>query len=276
MFDQADGRALRDMRGPGDPRGVSRARLSPTAAQTVGAIARREIGLAAKRKLFRFLFLVSLLPPLVLIIILLVRLLVEQTFGTKLPWDPVLRFLLIQSAPVALLALNLGTPLVARDRTEDVLFLYAVRPVLPWHYALGKLLAVAVPATGLMLLPGVMIAGLRLSVTGDLSFEQALVLISKLAVASGLIGCAYAGVTVGASAAVKRARWALLLAVLVFAIPDIQNLPIGPASAVETLIKALFRDQYGLESAVSALALAAYGAAGFLLTTFRVRKEMIP
>ncbi len=258
-------------------------RQAPPAMQGVAAIARREIGLAWRRKLPKLLFLISLVPPIVLIVILLVRLFAEQTTGLKLGWDPILRFLLIQSGPVALLALSLGTPLVARDRAEDVLFLYAVRPVLPWHYALGKLLAVALPAAALMLLPGVMIAGLRLTVTGDLNFTQASILVAKLAVAASLVSCAYAGIAVGASAGAKKARMALFFAVMVFVLPDALvkmardfELPIGPHSAIERLITDLFKDRYGWETVAAAAALSAYAAAGFVITTLRVKREMIP
>ncbi|MFN8546541.1 MAG: hypothetical protein U0527_00845 [Candidatus Eisenbacteria bacterium] len=263
---------------------TARSRRAPSAAQVVGAIARREIGLAARRQLPRALFFASLVPPVVLILFLLVRLFAEQTTGTKLPWDPVLRFLLIQSGPVTLLALSLGTPLVSRDRAEDVLFLYAVRPVLPWHYALGKLLAVALPSGLLMLTPGAMIAMLRLTVTGDLAFGQASALVAKLTLVAILVACAFSGITVGASAITKKARWSLLIAVMIFVVPDAlakmsserHAWPIGPASAIEVLIKALFHDDYTARAVVAVFALLGYGILGFLLTTERVRGEMIP
>jgi len=263
---------------------TARSRRAPSGAQVVGAIARREIGLASRRQLPRALFLASLVPPVVLILFLLVRLFAEQTTGTKLPWDPVLRFLLIQSGPVTLLALSLGTPLVSRDRAEDVLFLYAVRPVLPWHYALGKMLAVAIPSGLLMLTPGAMIALLRLTVTGDLAFAEASALVAKLALVAILVACAFSGITVGASAVAKKARWSLLVAVLTFVVPDAlakmsnerHAWPLGPGSAIELLIKALFQDNYTTRVVVAVVALLAYGIVGFLLTNERVRREMIP
>ena len=121
-------------------------RTAPTSSHVIGAIARRDLAIAARRKTLRFLFIASLGPPVVIAAILVVRIVAEQLATTELDWDPVLRFLQAQAIPVALLALGLGTPCVARDRSEEVLFLYATRPVLPWHYAAGKMLSVALPS----------------------------------------------------------------------------------------------------------------------------------
>ncbi|MCA9727586.1 MAG: hypothetical protein R3E12_00100 [Candidatus Eisenbacteria bacterium] len=254
----------------------------PGARQVVAAITRRELVLASKRKLVRLLFLFSTLPPILLTIILLVRNLAEQATGAHLPWDPLLQFLQFQSLPVGLLVLGIGTPLVARDRAEDVLFLYATRPVLPWYYALGRMLAVALPAGGLLLAPGVLIAILRVGITADLGVGEALELIGKLTVVSVLTAWGLAGVSVGASAGTRRARWAMLLALLCFAVPDLiaksishrDPWPLGPGSAVSEMIASAFsRGDHGL---IAAVVLLAYGCAGFWIITMRVRGEMTP
>jgi ABC-type transport system involved in multi-copper enzyme maturation permease subunit len=243
---------------------------------------RREIVLASKQRLVRLLFLFSTLPPILLTLILLVRNLAEQMANTRLPWDPLLQFIQFQSLPVGLLALGLGTPLVARDRAEDVLFLYATRPVLPWHYALGRMLAVAVPAAALLVVPGVLIAILRVGITADLGVGAALDLVGRLAVVALLTAWGLAGVSVGASAVTRRARWAMLLALLCFVVPDVvaksisprDPWPLGVGSAVSELIASAFsRGDHGV---IAAGALLFYGWAGYWLTTRRVRGEMIP
>jgi ABC-type transport system involved in multi-copper enzyme maturation permease subunit len=260
-------------------------RRAPSSAQVILAIARREIRLAARRKLVRLLFLGSVLPPVVLTVVLVVRIIAEQTTGFELNWHPLLGFLKFQALPVALLALGLGTPSVARDRSEEVLFLYATRPVLPWHYALGKLLAVAVPAGALMLAPGILIAIFRLGVTADIGTGEALSMVLKLAVASAALAWGYAGVCVGPSAAVRKARWALLIALGLFVLPDVpaqliagsHAYPFTPGNAINELLQTLFggdpdltRGSFGL------FILLAYGFAGMLVTTARVQREMIP
>jgi len=135
---------------------------------------------------------------------------------------------------------------VALDRAEDVLFLYATRPVRPIHYALGKLLAVALPCTALLLGPGVIMAGLRLGILTRVGPTDTLVAVAKVAVASLLIGWGYAGLTVAASALTRRARWSLMLAVAVLLFPDTAaailrlKLAIGPGKAVSSVLDALF------------------------------------
>ncbi len=259
-------------------------RSAPSAGHVVTTIARREIGLAARRGLVRILFLGSLLPPIVLAVILLVQIFAEQTFGTNLGWDPLLRFLQAQAIPVALLSLALGTPLVARDRAEDVIFLYGVRPVQPWQYVLGKLLAVAAPAAALMLFPGIVIAFLRMSVVGDLSAAQGAAMVSKVALAALLVGAGYAGVAVGPSAAVKRARTALLLSIGAFTLPDLaarlislrDPAPIGPSTAIRALLASLFGQGDASDGLIGAVALITYAVAGFLVARARVGREMTP
>ncbi len=258
---------------------------APSSTQVVRAIARRDFILGSRRKLVRLLFLASTLPPLVLIIILVVRMIAKQATGFDLEWDPMLVFLQFQALPVALLSLGLGTPSVSRDRAEEVLFLYATRPVLPWHYSLGKMLAVAVPAGSLLLLPGILIAILRFGVVGDYSAADVFDMILKLFIASTALAWGFAGISVGPSAAVRRSRWALLIALAFFIFPDavgesvlgVHAVAFGPSNAIERLLSNLFEMPeellYGLGNIIVLLA---YGSLGMLVTTFRVRKEMIP
>jgi len=159
---------------------------APTSLQVVAAIARREIAIALRRRLVKLLFLVNLVPPLVMGIILVVNTMIRQA-GFDLGWDPLLRLMQIQAGPVLLLALGIGTPLVARDRSEDVLFLYATRPVTPWSYTLGKMIAVALPAVALLVVPGVMIAILRQGLMDDFGLADSFVLIGKVVVAAALM-----------------------------------------------------------------------------------------
>lgn len=259
-------------------------RLAPGALHVIRSIAERELRLGLRRKMVRLLFLLSCFPPVIFITILLVRLLMEQTVGMKLGWNPLLQFLQVQAGPVALVALALGTPSVARDRDEDVLFLYAIRPVLPWHYALGKLLAVALPAAALMLLPGVAIALLRLGVTADFTMQQAGVMIGKLLVASSLVAWGYAGVTVGPSAAARKSRWALLLALACFIVPDALSqllwrddpYPLAPQRAIEEILKSLFKTRITEHTWIGAAVLTLYGVLGFVVVDRQVKREMIP
>lgn len=260
-----------------------RAASAPGAGHVIRSIARRELVLGSRSKLVRFLFFASLIPPVVFIVVLLVRIFAEQAAGMSLPIDPLLEFLEFMTFPVVLLALSLGTPSVARDRAEDVLFLYATRPVLPWHYALGKMLSVAVPAFALMLLPGVLTALLRLGVTQEISAGEAFDMILKLAVVALGLGWGLAGVTVGASAATKKARWALLIVLAFFVLPDLvtdlllrTKYELTPTGAVVGLLHALFGDESAGIGWVGLAVLGGYGAAGFLVTTERVRTEMIP
>lgn len=268
-----------------DAFGTRGSRPSPGARQIVGAIARREIGLASRRKLVRLLFLFSILPPTVLTVIVVVRIFVEQITTTDLGFDPLLQFIQFQSLPVALLAFGLGTPLVAQDRAEDVLFLYATRPVQPWHYALGKTLAVALPCFALLLFPGLLIAILRLGITRELDAGDALLMVLKIGYAGLLVAWGFAGLTVGPSAMTKRARWAQLLSLALFLIPGavVGTLarvtgwdlpPVGAGAAINEILDALFGN--GHWGVASSLVLLTYGTIGYVVTTLRVKREMIP
>ena len=155
---------------------------APTSWQVISAIARREIMLALRRRLVKLLFLVNLIPPLVMAVILVVNMMIRQSGLGDLGWDPLLRMLEIQAGPVLLLALGIGTPLVARDRREDVLFLYATRPVTPWSYTLGKMIAVAVPALALLIIPGILIAILRQGLIEEFHLLDSIALVAKVTV----------------------------------------------------------------------------------------------
>lgn len=257
---------------------------APSPWHVMRAIARRELGIALRRKLVRLLFLGSVGPPVVFAIILVVRILAEKVGGVDLGWDPVLEFLRWQAFPVALLALGLGTPIVAVDRSEDVLYLYAVRPVSPWHYAVGKMLAVAFPSLLLLMLPGVLIALFRQGLMTDVSTGESLLMVGKVTVAAVFLAAAYAGVSVGPSAATKRARWALLIAIGFFWIPDAvaqiiwrhDAYALGPGNAAEELLSALFKDRSAIRGWLSVLVLCVYAVTGAWVTMVRVRKEMTP
>ncbi len=261
-------------------------RQAPAALHVIGAIARRELNLGARRKLVRLLFLGSILPPIVLAVILVVKTMAEQMSGFEFGFDPMIQFLTFQSLPVALLALGLGTPIVARDRAEEVLFLYSTRPVHPWHYALGKLLAVAVPVGALLLFPGILIAVFRLGIVGNITALGALWMVAKLAVAAIAVAIGFAGVTVGPSAVTRKARWALFLALVLFTVPDsvVQATaalldiddawPGGPNTGIKTLLDGLFDG--GPNGLIGLLVLLGYGALGYFATTWRVRSEMRP
>jgi ABC-type transport system involved in multi-copper enzyme maturation permease subunit len=263
----------------------TRERRAPSGWHVIRAIARREVGIAARRKLVRLLLLASAIPPLVFGIILVVRLLAEKAVGVDLGWDPVLRFLQVQVFPVTLLALGLGTPLVARDRSEDVLYLYAVRPVSPWHYAWGKILAVAVPCFVLLVAPGILIAILRQGILPDrVGTGESLALVGKVVIMAVFVAMGSAGVSVGPSAATKRARWALLMALAVYIVPDAVTeaiwrgdpYPVGPGNAVRGLLDAFFEGSQGARGILSAGLLAAYAGLGAFVTFARVRREMTP
>jgi ABC-type transport system involved in multi-copper enzyme maturation permease subunit len=260
-------------------------RHAPSAWHVIRAIARREVGIALRRRLVRLLFLGSLVPPLVFGIILIVRLMAEKAVGVHLGWDPVYRFLQVQVAPVVLLSLGLGTPLVARDRAEDVLYLYAVRPVSPWHYAVGKMLAVAGPAFGLLILPGMLIAVMRQGLLPDqVHFFDSIWLVGKIGLAALFLAIAFAGASVGPSAAVKRARWALLLALALFTVPDSvielifgnHAIAVGPAKASEMMLGMLFEGAEVGRGVAALGVLLLYGVLGCFVTLSRVREEMRP
>jgi hypothetical protein len=134
-----------------------------------------------------------------------------------------------------------------------------------------------------MLLPGILIAFLRMTVTGEIDAPGAMNMVARLALASVLLAWGYAGVSVGPSAATKRARWALLLALAFFTVPDAilqaaapgTRFVLGPGSAANAVLESLFErgSAYGIWGA---FVLLAYGGAGWLVTAARVRKEMIP
>lgn len=260
-------------------------RRAPATWRVIYAIARREIALARRRRLVRLLFLASLLPPIVLATVLVVRLMTETVTGVDLGWDPVLLLLRVQAFPVSLLALGLGTPSVARDRAEDVLFLYATRPVSPWSYALGKMLAVAVPAAALLFLPGLLIAVIRQGVIGsDVTTIESLSIVAKVAVAAAFAAAGFSGVSVGPSAATRRARWALVIALAFFIVPDgfaesiwgSDAFALGPGNAVAGVLDSLFDRGFETKGLLAALLLLAYGTAGLLVTATRVGREMTP
>lgn len=257
---------------------------TPTSVQVITAIARREIAMAMRRRLVKLLFLGNLIPPLVMAIVLVVSM-VAKGFGLEdLDWDPLVRLLQAQTGPVLLLALGIGTPLVARDRSEEVLFLYATRPVTPWSYTFGKMLAVAFPAVGLLVVPGILIAILRAGMMEGFGFMDSVTLIGKILAVALLMAWGFSGVTIGPSAATKKARWALLLAFLCFVIPEVVSeiiwrsdaWALSPGQGVEQLIEALFQEHTAVHGAVAAVCLLAWGALGMMITAARVRREMIP
>lgn len=260
---------------------------TPTSAQVIAAIARREIAMALRRRLVKMLFLFNLLPPLVMAIILVVNTLVRGAGLENLEWDPLAKLLEIQAGPVLLLALGIGTPLVARDRSEDVLFLYATRPVTPWSYTIGKMLAVGVPAVLLLVIPAILIAILRMGLMVDFGAADSAVLIGKVTIISMLLACGYSGISVGPSAATKKARWALLLALMCFIIPQaISGLAahlmhhdmyaLDPGTAGEVVIAALFAEETMYRGILAGICLLVWGMLGSLVTAARVRREMIP
>jgi hypothetical protein len=258
-------------------------RQAPTAFQVIRILARREIALGARRKLMKLLFLGSLLPPVILVVTIVVRIMAEQATGMLLGWDPMMNFIKFQILPVSLLALGLGAPGVARDRAEDVLFLYATRPMLPWHYALGKMLAVALPTAALMFLPGMLIAILRVTVSSDMAWGAAGMMSCKILAVAMAMGWAYSGLCVGASSISRKTRWALLIILAFFIVPDAvaqiiwggDAFPFSPAELIRVLLDG-FMGGWDLRAGWSLAMLLTMGTAGFLLTTWQVKREMIP
>jgi hypothetical protein len=106
----------------------------------------------------------------------------------------------------------------------------------------------------------------------------------RMAGAAILIAWGYAGACVGPSAITKRARWSLLLALALFAVPDAvagmvtqgDALPLGPGSASGQLLALFFGQGEKLAGSVAMAVLLAYGGLGFWVTAARVRTEMIP
>lgn len=240
--------------------------------------------MARRRRLVKFLFFVNLFPPLGMAIALIANIMAQGIGVEDLGWDPLVRLLQVQAGPVLLLALGIGTPLVARDRSEDVLFLYATRPVTPWSYTFGKMLAVIVPAIALLVIPGVLMAVLRSGLMTDFGLLESIVLVLKVALASVLMAWAYSGVSVGPSAATRKARWALLLAMMCFFLPSMiagiiwrgDGYALDPANAVEHVIATLFDAEDLDRGIVAAAVLLLWGALGALVTSARVRREMTP
>jgi ABC-type transport system involved in multi-copper enzyme maturation permease subunit len=261
---------------------------APSARHVVLTIAQREFRIAMRRRFLRVLLVMGFLPPIVASIVLVIRLLLRQMQGVDIGWDPLPALLRFQTLPVLLAALGLGTPAVSRDRAEDVLYLYAVRPVSPGLYAAGKMLAVFLPAFLVLFLPTLLVLTVRQGIlAAEAPFGDTLVLLLKGAILTFALAVALAGATVGPSAATKRGRWALLLALAVTALPDtflrilggFENQPdwaIGPLNAAHFLVGTLFEDEEWLKSLQHVAILLAWGAFGFLLTRWRVQREMIP
>ncbi|NNF05702.1 MAG: hypothetical protein HKN21_02970 [Candidatus Eisenbacteria bacterium] len=257
---------------------------APSSAHVIWAIARRELGIAWRRKLVKMLFILSLLPPLGVGIALVVRMMAKEAVGFDLEWDPVTWLFRFQTGPVALIALGLGTPSVARDRAEEVLYLYAVRPVSPWHYTAGKMVAVAVPTMMLLVIPSIVLAILRDSILGDLvGPSESFLLVLKATLAAIVMGVGFAGVCVGPSAATRRGRWALLIALAVFGFPEpfkiiygLDGIAMFPTSATADLQQALFDGNNVLLGFTGGAVLLVYGVLGALLTRARVATEMTP
>jgi ABC-type transport system involved in multi-copper enzyme maturation permease subunit len=257
----------------------------PSAAHVVGTIAQREFRIALRRKFLRTILLLGFLPPIGAAVVLIIRLLIKQMQGHDTGWDPLPFLLGFQTIPVFLAALGLGTPAVSRDRAEDVLYLYAVRPVNPSLYAAGKMLAVFLPCFLVLLVPIVMVITVRQGILGSdaapldslADFGRAVVLTFGLAVA-------LAGATVGPSAATKRGRWALLLSLAIIMLPDTilrvfghrDDWAIGPVNVAKFLVETMFEHREWLSSIGHLAILLAWGVAGFLLTRWRVAREMIP
>ena len=90
--------------------------------------------------------------------------------------------------------------------------------------------------------------------------------------------------SVGASAATRKARWALLLAIACITVPkgvseiiwgrDAYALDV--VQAVEDLLAALFEGGWVDYGVVAALALLVWGSLGAVVTSARVRREMTP
>jgi len=116
---------------------------------------------------------------------------------------------------------------------------------------------------------------------------DSIVLVAKVTLSAVLIAVGFTGISVGPSAATKKARWALLLAFMCFAIPDAVSdiilyfrggeaylLDVG--SAADKLIAALFEDTAAGYGVKSAICLVTWGLLGMWVTSWRVRREMIP
>jgi hypothetical protein len=136
-----------------------------------------------------------------------------------------------------------------------------------------------------MFLPGLLISILQIGVTAEAGVGEALTLAAKHALVSLAIGWAYAGVSVGSSAAVKKARWALLIALLLFTGPEAlaelawgeDAYPFSPANALKEFMELLLGGSEHIAEGLFGLGiLIFYGCIGMYVITQRVRKEMIP
>lgn len=257
----------------------------PSSIHVISTIAQREFRIAMRRKFLRVILVMGFLPPIGAAVVLIVRLLLRQMQGTDVGWDPLPFLLQFQTIPVFLAALGLGTPAVSRDRAEDVLYLYAVRPVSPTLYAAGKMLAVFLPAFIVLFMPTVMIIAVRQGILGSEAAPlDSLADLGKAALLTLGAAAALAGATVGPSAATKRGRWALLLSLAVMTLPDTvlkvfgkgDDWAIGPINVARLLVETMFKDPAWLPSLGHLAILFAWGIAGFLLTRWRVAREMIP
>ena len=255
---------------------------APSRRHLLTVIVARELRLAAQRRGVKLLFLASLAPIAIFAMILVFRVVGQQALGQDLGWDPVEEFIAAQVFPVMLLTLGLGTPIIANDRNEDVLFLYATRPVGPWDYVLGKALSVMLPSFLLLFLPALVMDLLRLGIlpqVGLLDFAQTLAwaLLFALLAAWSLSGVALIG-----SALTQRSRWALLLAIALLVVPEILNsaleipLALGPSMGINTLLETLFGQAATARGIWAGAVLLVYGAMGLLLPLRQVREEMRP
>jgi hypothetical protein len=113
---------------------------------------------------------------------------------------------------------------------------------------------------------------------------ESLLLAGRVLLVSLFFAIGFAGVSVGPSAATRRARWALFLAFLIIWLPDAvlailfrgDALPVGPVNAAQELLGDVLGDVRPAGAAWEAMILFAYGALGFWVTMARVRREMIP
>ncbi|MDX9724592.1 MAG: hypothetical protein RBU37_27840 [Myxococcota bacterium] len=246
------------------------------------AISVRELRLASRRKLVRTLFIFSLIPLLVFALVIIANMAAEASFGANLGWDPVHSFLKVQAFPVLLLSMALGAPLVAEDRNQDVLFLYATRRVRPFDYAWGKYLGVALPCVLLLGLPSLVMAALRWGVLSGVDALDSAEVSALALLVSALIGLGYAGVALAASVFTHRSRWALILSLGCFFGPEILrsamriSWPMGPMSAGQSVIEAFFAGGATEQAIAGGAMLLVLGALGLLSCSWRVAKEMIP
>lgn len=259
-------------------------RTKTSAGHVVRAIAVRQLRIAWRTRMVKIALALSLIPVLVDGVSIFVRVTTEETFGVSVPWDALVQFLQAQTAMLSLVAIAIGVPAVARDRSEDVLFLYATRPVRPWHYTAGKVLSTAVPATLLLLVPGLLLGLLRWTLLPGFGAAEIAVFTLRISLASVFIGAGVAGLCVGLGAAVKSTRWGYFLAVAGLFIIDSmiggatlgRAVPFGPYAAGDRLIAAVFESGRLGEVLWAVSVLTIWFALGTLGTAGRVRKEMVP